>query len=191
VQNEPLELDARRAERDRQGGEIVKTKVGLGVLAVTGILALSVTVAQAGGAGTPVALKSFFVCQSTNGGNLGRQVDIDSDEIAAGSSSTPTAVRTLVTIGQAVLACAQAALFNPGTNDEISPNFGVSNPQELKCYSASTQRKSGDTGLFNAQDALWGDLLGTTAGTEPLSVSRDVRLICGPAVFSEPPPPSP
>ncbi len=168
----------------------MKGKFVLGILAVTGILALSSTVAQAGGGGTPSALTSFFVCQSTNGGNLGRQVNIASDEIAGGDlSGGGTAVRTLVTIGKTVLACAQAALFSPGTNNEISPKIpGVSNPQELKCYSASTQKKSGDTVIFDAEDALRGSLSGATSGTETLSVARDVLLVCGPAVFFEPSP---
>jgi hypothetical protein len=168
----------------------MKGKFVLGILAVTGLLALSSTVAQAGGGGNPSALTSFFVCQSTSGKNLGRQVDITSDEIAAGDlSGNGAAVRTLVTIGKTVLACAQAALFNPGTNNEISPNIpDVSSPHELKCYSASTQQKSGGTGIFDAEDALWGSLSGETSGTETLSVGRDVLLVCGPAVFSEPEP---
>jgi hypothetical protein len=151
----------------------VNGKVVLGVLAVIGMLALSASVAQAGGGGVPVALKSFFVCHAINGANLGTPVDVQSDEAGLGGG-----VRALVTVGQAIFACAQAALFQPGTPDEISPSVpGRPSPQELKCYTASTSKKSGQAGLFNIEDAL--------SGTETVEVARDVKYICGPAFVSE------
>ena len=59
----------------------MKGKVVLGVLAVTGILALSSTVAQAGG-GIPVPLTSFFVCHGLIGASDQNQVvDAYSDNL--------------------------------------------------------------------------------------------------------------
>jgi hypothetical protein len=171
----------------------VKVKVVLGVLAVTGILALSSTAAHAGDGGKPSVLTSFFVCHAINGANVGREVDVYSDEVGAVSSPNPApfgATRTLVTIGQAVLACAQALVFPAGANPPVPNGPPVGNeiiPQipsgatgfELKCYTASTNKKSGEVGLFNAEDALFG---GTELG---IPAARDIRLICGPAAFSQ------
>jgi len=172
----------------------VKGKVVLGVLAVTGILALSSTVAKAGG-GVPTALTSFFVCHGINGADVGKNVDVYSDEV--GVNPNPGASRTNVTIGQAILACAQAFLFHAGADpvfplaadaNNISPRISNPTPFELKCYAASASKKSGEVGLFNVEDALFGLTLSppATSGTETgIPGSRDVRLICGPASFSQ------
>jgi hypothetical protein len=166
---------------------MVKGKVVLGVLAVSGILALSATVAQAG-PGSPAALTSFFVCHAINGASLGIEVDAYSDE--AGSGIT----RTFLTIGQAILACAQANLFPAGVNpiplpasdaNEINPTFGVNKLESLKCYNVSVSKKSGDTGFFDIEDRLFGltqSVPPPPSGTEQdVPSSRDAKLICGPA----------
>src|SRR5262245_5194385 len=95
--------------------------------------------AQAANGGSPSTLTSFFVCHPINGSRLGVSVGVYSDE--AGAATTPT--RKNVTIGQAILACAQALLWPAGTQDpvlgtDISPSVpGNAFPFELKCYSAS------------------------------------------------------
>jgi len=162
----------------------------LGVLAVTGILALSSTVAQAGSGGVPSALTSFFVCHPINGSSLGVSVDFYSDE--AGAPTTPT--RTNVTIGQAILACAQALLWPAGTQNpplgtDIPPFVpGNPSPFELKCYSASggdpvqTQpgpKKAGQATTVNIRDGLY-------PGHDELGVAAfpSTQLICGPAAIT-------
>lgn len=160
----------------------MRGKVVLGVLAMTGILALSAAVAQAGGGGVPSTLTSFFVCHAISGANVGKVVDVYSDEVG-----TPN-TRTNITIGQSILACAQALLWPAGATPiagtDISPKIpdgigGFKQPFELKCYSAQGPgKKTGQATLYNAEDALFGPEFG-------IQGSPDVRLICGPSQFSQ------
>jgi hypothetical protein len=173
----------------------VKNRLLSGVLAVTGILALSATAAHAGGVGNPVALTSFFSCHQINGVSLGTKVDVYSNEVGSGAS-TPS--RANVSIGQSILACAQAFLFKAGVvpNGSGTPEDPFTNnisPQistfpltfELKCYTASVSKKTGDEGLFNAEDALFSDAFGLPTGsTETVPALRDPKLICAPASFT-------
>ena len=167
----------------------MKHRVVLGVLAAIGTLALSTTVAQAGGRGNPSALTSFFTCQTINGAFLGTKVDVYSNEVATGPQ-TPS--RTNVTIGQAVLACAQVFLFHAGVSPIIDPVTGdptnnispaISNPtpHELKCYTAAVSKKSGDSGSITIEDALFNNVFGLD---ETVTVVRDPKLICAPASVS-------
>ena len=167
----------------------MKHRVVLGVLAAIGILALSTTVAQAGGRGNPSALTSFFSCQTINGATLGTKVDVYSNEVATGPQ-TPS--RTNVTIGQAVLACAQVFLFHAGVVpvpdpsdptgatplNNISPEISDPTPFELKCYNTSVAKKLGGAGTLSIEDALYSSLFGLP---ETVTVSRDPKLICAPA----------
>jgi hypothetical protein len=180
----------------------VKNRLLSGVLAVTGILALSATVAHAGGTGNPVALTSFFTCHQVNGVSLGTVVDVYSNEVGPGGVPAPgTASRTNVTIGQAILACAQTFLFKAGVVPQVDDNGNPTNnisPQlpprgdpsvspethELKCYTASVSKKSGDSGPLTLEDSLFDDAFGTPEvpiRTETLTVLRDPKLICAPA----------
>jgi hypothetical protein len=163
----------------------VKSRVVLGVLALIGTLALSATVAHAGGRGNPVALTSFFTCHTINGASLGTKVDIYSNEVGPGVG-TPS--RTNVTIGQAILACAQVFLFHAGVTpildtsgnptNNINPEISNSTPLELKCYTASVSKKSGEAGSVTIEDALFSNVFGLP---EAVSVLRDPKLICAPA----------
>jgi hypothetical protein len=171
----------------------MKGKFVSGILAVTGLLALSSTVAQAGGGGSPSALTSFFVCHTINGANLGQNVDVYSDEAGAGIGAG-AATRKNVTIGQAILACAQAFLFRAGVapildqnnnpTNNINPGGLECNTFELKCYTASVSKKTGDAGLFDAKDGLFREFL---VSQDELDIpgSRDPKLICAPACFTE------
>ena len=164
----------------------MKSRVVLGGLAMIGMLALSVTVAQAGGRGNPSALTSFFSCQTVNGASLGTKVDVYSNEVAPGVSQTPS--RAGVTIGQAILACAQVFLFHAGVTPEvdqngdptnnISPQISDPTPFELKCYNASVAKKSGSAGTLTIEDALFSERFGLP---ETLTATRDPKLICAPA----------
>jgi len=182
----------------------VNGKVVLGVLAVIGTLTLSATVAQAGGRGVPAPLTSFFTCHTINGASLGTKVDVYSNEVGAGP---PTALsRANVTIGQAILACAQVLLFHAGVTPTEDPDTGklndidpaIPSPTpgenlrafELKCYTASVSKKTGGAGSLTLEDALFFDAFGTVENPTPaetLPVERDPKLICAPAS----PPPSP
>src|SRR5262245_31795433 len=146
--------------------------------------------AQASNGGSPSALTSFFVCHPINGSSLGVSVDVYNDE-ASGAPTTPA--RKNVTIGQAILACAQALLWPAGTQDpapgtDISPSVpGNPFPLELKCYSASggdpvptqppTPKKAAKAAtLMNIRDGLF-------PGHDELGVAAfpSTQLICGPA----------
>src|SRR5258707_10816621 len=122
----------------------MKSKFVLRVLAATGILALSATMAQAGDGGKPTPLTSFFECHSINGASADKVVDIQSQVIG------PDKVG--VKIGNGTLACAWAKLFTAGglTNpsQEIAPNPGGGLDQ-LKCYTVSVSRKTSGPGVFN------------------------------------------
>ena len=164
----------------------MKGKVVLGMLAMTGILALSATVAHAGGRGNPSALTSFFTCHTINGASLGTKVDIYSNEVGVGVD-VPS--RRNVTIGQAILACAQVFLFHKDVIPQVDQNGnptnnidsavpGVTVMHELKCYNASVSKKSGEAGSLTIEDALFNNLFGLP---ETVSVVRDPKLICAPA----------
>src|SRR4029077_2403798 len=135
--------------------------------------------AQAGGRGVPAALTSFFVCHQSSGASVGTKVEVESDEIQGNPSGNP--IRVLVTLGNAILACAQANLFtpaNPNTTpptlrEEIDPRDGLGSSFELKCYSVATQKKAGSTVNFDVDDVL--------GSTETVPVWRDIKLVCGPA----------
>jgi hypothetical protein len=167
----------------------VKGKVVLGMMAMIGMLALSATVAHAGGGGNPVALTSFFTCHSINGASVGTKVDVYSNEVGPGLG-VPS--RTNVTIGRAILACAQVFLFHAGETptlddngnptNNITPEISSSTPNELKCYTASVlSKKSGEAGSITVEDALFFDRFGLT---ETVPVGRDPKLICAPASVS-------
>jgi hypothetical protein len=96
--------------------------------------------------------------------------------------------RTNVTIGQAILACAQVFLFHAGVTPQvdatgnptnnIDPAISNSTPFELKCYTASVAKKSGQAGSLTIEDALFNNVFGLE---ETVSVTRDPKLICAPA----------
>jgi hypothetical protein len=173
----------------------VKSRVVFGVLAMIVALALSATAAHAGGRGVPVPLTSYFVCHAMNGANIGADVDVRSDNIGAAD-----AVRQAVRLGQSVLACAQAALFpkgaDPLTTPEISPFIVIptdppTDPPtvkhlfELKCYAATTAKKSGEVGSFDTDDPLYRRFVAEEKELD-VPVSRDVKFVCAPAEMSIP-----
>jgi len=166
----------------------VNRKVLSGVLVGIGMLALSTTAAQAaGGGGIPFPLTSFFVCDTINGDDANRVVDIAGAFIG-------TNARTGVRVGNATLACAVVKLFRPGSSCalgcdlntevcnidtgkcEILPNPPrTTGKSELKCYSvAVSPRNSGSPPpnyTFNDQ------LAGTDTGVQ----DSGLQYICGPA----------
>ena len=161
----------------------MKSKFVVRVLAAFGILALSAATAQAGDGGKPSALTSFFVCHSINSSSPGKTVDVQSPVFGPDRQS--------VKIGNGSLACAWAKLFTNGNlgvaTEEVVPNPDATLDQ-LKCYTISVARNTSGPGRYNATDALFASVLGTTGsvgavGTaEGIQVS-EVRLICGPATY--------
>ena len=182
----PGALYARRA--DKEGD--VKRKVVSGLLAVTGILALSAGAAQAGNGGVPFALTSFFVCNAINGDDPGRVVDIQPGAGQIGPA------RKSVRVGNGILACAVAKVFVSGTDTEIPPNNGdINNPnnQQLKCYAVASvsPRNSGiPAPIYSIIDQLFP---GTPTPTDPFPFGgtdtgvRDngIQLICAPAKITQ------
>ena|SRR5437870_5438963 len=155
----------------------MKSKLGLGALAVIGVLALSTTGAQAGGGGSPSPLTGFFVCKSINGDDAARRVDVDSTDPGAGWGFKLPNVR----IGNAILGCAFTKLFSPGTANEISPNPATSFEQ-LKCYSVSIPRSQ--TGTPSPSYTVTDNLF--LGGVDLNVTSGSVTIVCAPASFTNP-----
>jgi hypothetical protein len=178
----PGGLYAGRTDRE---DDVMTRKVVSGVLAVIGILALSAGAAQAGSGGQPFALTSFFVCNAINGNDPGRVVDIQPGAGQIGPA------RQNVNLGNGILACAVAKLFVPGTADEIPPNDGVINNQQLKCYAVTVSpRNSGiPAPIYSIIDQLFP---GTPTPTGPAYGGTDtgvrdngISLICAPAKVTQ------
>ncbi len=154
------------------------SKLGLGALAVIGVLALSTTGAQAGAGGSPSPLTGFFVCKSINGDDAARRVDVDSTDAGAGWGFKLPNVR----IGNAILGCAFTKLFSPGTTNEILPN-PITSFEQLKCYSVSIPRSQSGTPSpsYTVTDNLF-----PGSGVDPNVTTGSVTLICAPASFTNP-----
>jgi hypothetical protein len=151
----------------------VKSKVVISVLAVVGIVALSVTAAQAAGNAPPILIPSFFVCQGISGEDPGKTVTVQGSNLL----NNPQNAR----LGNGVLACAVARLFDAITGAEIPPPQVISNG--LKCYNASVSRKS--TGLkpptrWDVFDSLFPNGLETDVPT------ASFQYVCSPAFFTSP-----
>jgi len=160
---------SKRADKE----DDVKRKVVSGVLAVMGVLALSAVAAHAGNGGVPFALTSFFVCNTINGDDTGRVVDIVAPNIGP--------ARQRVRLGNGTLACAVAKLFVSGTNTEIKPNNPAIGNTQLKCYAVTTSpRNSGSPPpSYSITDQLF---TGTDTGVQ----DNGIQFICAPAqIFTE------
>jgi hypothetical protein len=153
----------------------MKSRVVLSVLAVIGILALSATTAQAGSGGNPFPINSFFVCHPINADAPAPAVAVDVEGSQFGTNPQN------VTIGQGILACVIAKLFNAGTGNEIDPNPGSVNQEGLKCYSFSSSRQSrkqltpGVPETYTVTDAFGTDL--------DVQAGQLGQYICAPANF--------
>jgi hypothetical protein len=156
----------------------------LGMLAVIAFVALAATAAQAGHGGSPSALTSFFVCNSINGEDAAKRVDID----ASTWNFNPTNAR----LGNATLMCVFAKLFPPKSThipcpgvgcNEIDPNPGLDlAKQNLKCYAVSVQKGPiGNTPppSYTVTDQLF--------GTDPDVTGSSLQYICAPASLTQNP----
>lgn len=154
--------------RAGKGKVIMTRKLVSGMLAVIALGALSATGAQAGSGGTPSPLTSFFVCNSINGEDAGRRVNVGSSFW----NFNPLNVR----IGNATLACAFAKLFDPTTGAEINPNPDLSK-QQLKCYSISVSKQTRNSAppSYRVTDELMGE--------DPDVAGSSPQYICAPATF--------
>ena len=166
----------------------MKSKFVLRVLAVSGILALSATVAQAGDGGKPFAMPSFFVCQGINAdAPTNNVVDVDLSVFGVNPQK--------VKIGNGVLACVVAKLFPGGSThvpcpatgstpcNEINPiptPSGSSTQEGLKCYGFSTGRKSATGTSVPNHYTVWDNLFGVDPSVQ---ASQVVQYICAPANF--------
>ena len=149
----------------------MKSKFVLRVLAVSGILALSATVAQAGDGGRPFAISSFFLCQGIN------------------ASAPPNTVVNIesyfgakleqIKIGNGVLACVVAKLKDLKGVEIIPIPTGSTTQEGLKCYGFSNARKSSTaTGVpdrYTITDSF---------GQDPdVQASQVAQYVCAPANF--------
>jgi hypothetical protein len=151
----------------------VKGKVVLGVLATTGILALSATMAQAGAGGIPSVLTSFFVCHEIHGTDPGQVLDVESPFFGPVDSQQNPILQRIKT-GKAALACAFARLFPPGSPEPIEPGEGL----QLKCYQITSPQnaKVKPPTQYQAFDAL--------VGEEMVSVpASKLQYLCAPSSF--------
>jgi hypothetical protein len=148
----------------------VKSKVVLSVLAVVGIVALSMTAAQAAG-GSPFVIPSFFVCQGINGDDPGTTVSVQGSILLV----NPTNAR----LGNGTLACVVAKLLDAAGNPIPDPPNVLSNG--LKCYSVSTSRKPGGLAFrWDISDFLF------PGGTETDVSASSFQYVCSPATFTNP-----
>jgi hypothetical protein len=160
--------------RTTQGGNIVKSKVVISVLAVIGIVALSVTAAQAAGNAPPMLFSSFFVCQGINGEAPGTTVSVQGSNLGNNPKN--------VTLGNGSLACAVARLFDKN-GVEIPPPQVFANG--LKCYNVSVSRKSTDPTLKPPTHWSFSDFLFPNPNGLETDVSvSSFQYVCSPATFS-------
>jgi hypothetical protein len=148
----------------------MKSSVVLAVLAVTGILALTATAAQAGAGGNPFPILSFFVCQGINGQASGLNVDVEGSGLGVNPQN--------VTLGNGLLACVVAKLFQAGTDNEITPNPGNVQSDGLKCYAVSGPKAP--TAPISNTYTITDDLLGVESGVQ----ATKFQYVCSPATFS-------
>jgi len=165
------------------------------ILAVIALLAVSATRAQAGAGGSPSPLTSFFLCETINGNDAGKRVDVDSIDPLTGAG-WGTQLQN-VRLGNATLACRFARLFTAGSFpnhtactgpnqptgcNEISPNPSKTF-EDMKCYSVSVPRSQAGSqppaqpSSFNVFDNLFPN------GEDQNVTSSSVQYVCAPASF--------
>jgi hypothetical protein len=134
------------------------------VLAVIGILALSATMAQAGGGQGVGNITTFFECHSIDGGNVNQVVS--THELDDASTLRHGNLR----VGAGVLSCRQVDVKNS------AGNFinGDLQSDELKCYTVSAKGPKAASEEVMLQDDFF--------AAEPVNRSPAVQMICGPAL---------
>lgn len=113
-----------------------------GMLALTGILALSAANAQAGAGGTPTLLTGFFVCHGMHGDDPGQEFDVESPVLGPIDPSTGLSILQRIKVGKGALACAFARLFRPGNPEPIEPVEPGTGVEQIKCYPISTSQEA-------------------------------------------------
>jgi hypothetical protein len=149
------------------------------MLAVTGILALSATMAQAGAGGIPSTLTSFFVCHGIHGSDPGQVFDVESPVFGPVDDQFSPILQQVKT-GKAALACAFARLFPPQPQGAPPPDPELAIvPGEglhLKCYQITSSNKVKPSTQYLAFDAL--------VGEETVSVPASrLQYLCAPSSF--------
>jgi hypothetical protein len=143
----------------------MKGRIVSQVVAVIGLIVLSVTVAQAGSGSGGQALTLWFECRSINGGtNVGDNVSI------LDPSGAPVLEPNAI-VGMSVLACRQVQVQLKGSPGVLPAFTG----DHLKCYTLAVQGKS-DTSNFTFTDAF---------GTEQNITVLGSRYLCATAVITE------
>ena len=154
----------------------MKGKAMLSVLAAMGILALSATVAQAGSGGSPTLLTGFLVCHGIQGGDPGRDFDVESPVLGPVDPTSGASILQRIKIAKGALACAFARLFPAGSTVPIEPVEPGTGVEQMKCYPISNPQKAKVTPptQYNLTDAL--------VGTEVESVpASQLQFLCAPA----------
>jgi hypothetical protein len=166
-------------ERTTQGGNIVKSKVVISVLAVIGMVALSVTAAQAAGNAPPILIPSFFVCSGMSG-------EAPTSLIPPAAPAPTVSVQgsnlgnnpLKATLGNGVLACAVARLLDSKGVEIPPPNVFTNG---LKCYNVTVSRKSTDPTLKPPTRWSVTDFL---VGLETDVSVSSFQYVCSPANFN-------
>jgi hypothetical protein len=137
-----------------------------------GILTLTATASQAGNGGEPFPITSFFVCQGINGKASGLNVDVESSPLGVNPQN--------VKLGNGLLACVVAKLFQAGTSTEIPPPAEGQSSDGLKCYALSGPKPpiAPISNSFNITDLLF------PGGVENGVPATKVLYVCSPAQFS-------
>jgi hypothetical protein len=146
---------------------MMRGKIVSQVVAVIGILALSVALAQAGSGSGTIAFSAFFECQGINGAaNLNQAITIG-DPFVFSAFPIQSAI-----VGKAALACKQVQVRDATGQVPTAPPSG----DVLKCYSIAVQGPAETPQFFNFTDAF---------GSETNVRVQGSRYLCGTATESQ------
>ncbi len=143
----------------------MKNNIVLQVVAGMGLVALSVTTAQAGGGAGGVSLAVNFECISiSDSENLGETVSIN-------QLGTSTVLHPTVRINNAVLSCRQVDVRDSGGN-LITPALG----DHLKCYGISTPGSQGSPQTLQFADEFVTETVRVGVPSQFLCTSAGVTI---------------
>lgn len=130
------------------------------VVVLIGLVALSPTGAQAGGASGVGTINTFFVCQSINGANV--------DAVVTTHEFDDSVINGGIRVGNGVLHCRQVNVTDDSTNQFLNPTPSG----DVKCYSIKALGSAARSSI-TLQDAFF------PAG-EIVSQTEPPSFLCAP-----------
>jgi hypothetical protein len=135
------------------------------VVVLIGLVALSPTGAQAGGASGVATLTAFFVCQNINGANV--------DDVVTTQDFDGTVINSNIRVGNGVLFCQQV-----NVTDSTGPVDIPSLAGDVKCYNIKTPGSASPSTL-TLQDGFF-------PSGETVHISAPPSVLCTPTVATMP-----